>query len=760
MRPARTLVFGLIAACLALPALAGTEHSLRLTAFWSGEGRERLRGADASLTLAVPLAPAARVEGATLRLEGTHSIALLPRSQLGVRFNNATVGQVRLSPETTGFTLEADIPAELWRPGFNSLELFVAQHATESCEDPALPELWTELDLYRSRLAVRTARRYRQRLSDLDGLFHPGIGSETVARLVTVAGALDSAVGAEALPLAAQALALRRRYRPLAVTHRLAAAPDGGFPALYRTGDGGPEPASPRDGAAYLAPGQAGFHLLLGTREQLAPLLPPGYLGAGEGPGWRMDATPALSDAADTLVVPASQRLIVTGDTPAEVAAAARALTLTHDALNDSATVQLLAIDAPPTGERLPGAGALIPGEEYSFRQLGVDSLRLRGAGLHRQSVAVILPPDYYVSESADARLHLDFGYGAGVGPGSALNVTVNGQAVGGATFELANGQAFRRYQLVIPGRLLQGGRNEVVIEVALRAPLAGLPCSEVATDHLVGHLRDSSSITLPNATAAARQPDLALFANTAYPLAVPRRGEPVPLRIATAALADAALTLAGKLAQQAGVPLAHLRLELGGAEPAAPDMLLLAPAAALRGDLFEGLDAAVAATKRLPYRVQNIAYNRLARFLYGAGQRPLRVSGELTQESGLGGLAVLYAARNPLSEAEGTLLLLTAASTPLLRERIDGLVQPRLWGQLAGDFFAWSDSEDAELAMKVSPNYGLSDGDAPLLGLRLWLSHNPWYWLLAVLALVLLLSYVVYRMLRRRNEKLAQDWE
>jgi len=124
-------------------------HTVRLSELYAGDSTLRLEGAMAEFDLSVPLAGGLVVEKATLDMRAVNSIALLKqRSVMAIRFNNATIFQQALDPQLPNFRPQVDIPAELWREGYNTLTFVVAQHYANQCVDNAAPELWSEIDLF------------------------------------------------------------------------------------------------------------------------------------------------------------------------------------------------------------------------------------------------------------------------------------------------------------------------------------------------------------------------------------------------------------------------------------------------------------------------------------------------------------------------------------------------------------------------------------------------------------------------------------
>ena len=124
----KTYLMLIVSLLVSFSALAQTE-TFRLTDFYSGDGIIRLQGKSDAIDVPIPLSAATRVNSAKLRIEVTSSQALIKkRSQLYVRFNNATIGQVAYDPDRPSLVSEINIPTALWRPGFNSLTLAVSQN--------------------------------------------------------------------------------------------------------------------------------------------------------------------------------------------------------------------------------------------------------------------------------------------------------------------------------------------------------------------------------------------------------------------------------------------------------------------------------------------------------------------------------------------------------------------------------------------------------------------------------------------------------
>ncbi len=60
---------------------------------------------------------------------------------------------------------------------------------------------------------------------------------------------------------------------------------------------------------------------------------------------------------------------------------------------------------------------------------------------------------------------------------------------------------------------------------------------------------------------------------------------------------------------------------------------------------------------------------------------------------------------------------------------------------------------------MQVADVYVVGEFEDSWLEARMWLSNHPWYWLIAFIVVVLLCSLLAYVLLRKRNDKIQEQW-
>ncbi|GFD76407.1 cellulose biosynthesis cyclic di-GMP-binding regulatory protein BcsB [Alteromonas marina] len=738
--------------------LAAQTNSYRLTDFYGGDGTVRLQGKSASVDIPIPLSFVADVDSALLTLEVVSSQALIrKRSQLYVRFNNATIGQIAFDPDRPSLVSEVTIPNALWRAGFNSLTLAVSQHYAEQCVDGNAPELWSEINVYSSTLKIATSiNEKRFTLDALSGFFNPGIGGQRNVHLYT-AREVNPLLKQKTLPIVAQALALRNQYQPLIIQQE---SFDDGYVLPQTEDDFWNEQniAQYERTAWYLEPEQEQpVHVLVGTVEALSPVLSDEVINDIDGAFLKAQRTPAFVKD-KKIIVPASYRLIVSGTTQNEVLEAAKALAVMDDAINPVSQVKVLS-QSQMQPDTLQRNRILNPDNHYTFEDFGVPTTQFRDEGDFNKRVSFRLPADFYVPENASVSLLLDFGYGAGFGPGSVMNVKVNDELVHGLALNNINGQSYRDYQLRIPARFFKGGVNNLDFAVTLRPPLAGVACDDVPGSHLVFQLDNSSVIELPSAGHVAVQPNLAMLSETAYPFARFKSAPVSSIAIPSDDYLNTALTLSAKFAQAAQAPLLNVEIVSGSDISAEGSVLVLGTPDTLSSIEQEEFSTAIDATKRWSYRLQNNLYNQIRNMTDDKSFKEMRIDGNTVQESDLGAQAILTAQAHPVSSDTDTLFIMAAQTPELLQARVEDLVSLSLWGQMAGDFFAWKDALSPSLIMQVSEKYEVGEADDNWLHLRLWLSNNPWYWLIGFIILVFIVSMVIYLLLKRRNEQVQDSW-
>lgn len=737
------------------PSAGPAVRSQRLAVFVPTPGPMDLRGDRGEGGLWFNLSTRVEPTAATLHLELSNSQALLaPRSQLSVRLNDAVVAQITLRPGAPITVADIDLPPELLRGGSNHLSFVAAQHYTNDCENPAAAELWSQIDTTRSRLSISGRPvAVSSHLADLPDLIGPGFfgghrftfmtaGVQTTGGDAPLSGRSESPLDDDAVQAGAaiaQALGLRLRYQAPSIDYaeaRPTAESDDASLHLQP-----PPAAGPGDDVSDI--------VLFGTASSLAPLLGSDLAEAVEHSHGGFLGLRALPSDRNRLV------LVVSGATPADVRRAAEALAVEDFPFVDAAeqSVETLAL-------RSAAAPTLANGATTTLSALGLPAVTLRGpAGT--ASFEAVIPADYYVPDSAEAELSLDFAYGAGLRSDSAVNLLLNGQFIQALALPDPNGAVLRGYKVRLPARKLRPGRNSIAFETVLTPSVSG-SCIAPQTRNLVLSIAGSSTLALPHGDHLTAQPDLGLFATTGFPYVNAGAPFDVALPSNDAATVSSGWMVLARLAQLAGrmMPEAHTVL---GPPAAGRSALVVGAAADLPPDLLAAAPIAVGTEASLPFAASGIrpaerpeGWAEKVRRIFGISARAdegdeaaspgvARVRGKAS----LGRNGLFTAFRAP-GAGDATVTVLTASARPELWRATEAAVSPAVWGQIGGDVSVWRPGSGTVSAQRAGSTFHVGSRST-LYAARYYVGEYPVAWIAALLGSAVMLALVSWLFLSRR---------
>lgn len=696
-----------------------------------------LRGANGQETLILPIARRLAIRRATLHLVAMNSSALLSRrSQLVLRLEDRIIAQIGLQGDLPQIHARIDLPPALLQPGYHRLTFAVAQHYTDDCEDPAAPELWTQIDTAQSWIELDgDLARWQPRLSEAGDIFDPKLWGRH--RVTVLYGGTPTPMTLRWGALAAQGAALRLQYAPLAVeamAPRVTAAdPASGLPWRIDT---------------RAIPGDA---LWVGTTAQLAPLMQPDWVAQIRGPFLAL----LPLDPSHTRFA-----LVISGRTSDEVDIALRAWTLLNYPYpqTDSAVVRAVALPKLPD---YPAPNQLYPNQATSFSQLGVPTTVFEGM-YGNADLSFSLPPDLFAPDNAMVRLHLRFAYGSGLREDSVLNVLLNGQFQTAIPLSARTGGYFQNYEVLIPLTSFRPGLNTVRFEATMMPRVSGR-CVALNTENLRLTLYDTSWIELPHAAHLTRLPDLELLQRTGFPYTRAPYGAQRAVLVTSSddATMSAAWTVVAKLAQLQKVPLLNLqwyqRADMLLRRP--QDVLVVGPATGLPPIIRDALPLRLGTLSIAPYPIavrpaivgEMGWLRRVTRWLGSklsltdtVPEQPQTVW--MTQRGiGLGAQAALLQSQWP--DHPRALTVFTAEHASTLKRQVHGLVTPELWTQLRGNVVLWQEKRLA--TQQAGSQYTV--GQAGLTSrIGFVLSRHPMFWGVLVAVLVLALSALTLRLLMR----------
>ncbi|WP_345891113.1 cellulose biosynthesis cyclic di-GMP-binding regulatory protein BcsB [Burkholderia sp. Ax-1719] len=701
-------------------------------------GPIRLVGESGERSLSVPLSAREKVNSAVLHLVATNSVSLLSdRSALAVRVNGRTIAQMQLSSRQPELTADVRVPADLLRPGYNTLTFVAAQHSTENCEDPDSPELWSEIDTNASTLQLQTELKpLTPQLADLPDLIDP---KQQQGRALAIVAAQhpdgDAALGTGAL--LAEGAALRLRY--LTPTLRVQDAQAG-------TGGG----VLPGLSLARLASTDV---LLFGTRDALRPYLSADV--AARIKGAFLGIYPKPDD-------PRRFVLVVSGMDDAQVQLAARSFAHPEFVLPHLAEMSINTLDEARIAQ-YAARRTLIGTNPHTFRSLGFVSRTL--GGTDQIDLDVLLPADIYAPEDAQVTLDLNFTEGAKMRQDSVLNVYLNGRFEQVIALDQQQGAVLRHYRVNVPLRSFRPGANVLSLRPVL-VPLLSDHCMLRETRNLLLTVFDDSSITLPPASHFTTMPDLRRFAQSGFPYTVSPDGADLALQVGATDnhTIAAAWSLLGKLAQTQRWPLTAAQVTAGKPDEGR-QTIVIGSVGALARSAWDGAPWQPGHVMKLAYQPDDadIPAPR-AHENIGTLSRLMRAGfGGNSGDAGAPPSTSVLDANAPLSDQllvmqykggnGGTVTAFTAANPDQLADGVRRIIEPNYWNNLDGDVSQLSfDSPDLWTGRSGARYDVGSLATYDRVGFEF--SRHPWWGYAALLALLALLAVLTAVLLRRRHRK------
>ncbi|KCZ92246.1 cellulose biosynthesis cyclic di-GMP-binding regulatory protein BcsB [Hyphomonas johnsonii] len=671
---------------------------LPLAMLRSEQGPIRLDGAEDTARMGFALAPQADVQSARLVLRHVSGRGQAKADpQLRLTVNDRFVGQLAGVTTNAAGVNEVVLDPSVLMTGFNTLGIDAVQRYTYDCQDPDAPELWTDIDTTRSYVEVTYTRHpFAGSLADLGALVTAGVGGVDHLGIVTGDGAMTPdrlRWGA----LSAQAVSNRLGYR----------LPD----------------------IAPLAPGAlttdaAGMDIVaVGTVAELGGLVPPEASALSGDEAW-LSIAPSPAD-------PTHFMIIASGLTPAGVEGAVRALAQDNFPLSDSDALLLSGADLP-SGAVVARKRPIEAGAKYTFSNLGLADTSLFGKDHGSVELDFDLPADLRFRTAGEAVFSLDFAYGAGLRDDSVVNIVVNGEFQRAIRLTNPDGEVMPGYQIGIPTSALRPGHNTVAFEVELSTESEGL-CSTRSMRHLAFVLKDTSTLTLPEADAYVELPNLALLAETGFPYTglgadgfAIRAGDTQP------ETAAAVWTLAARLGQMHGTVFTGVDFGFG-LDLGDQDTLVVGTRTALAGFMPASIS-----------------------FSGDAGTVDGGTFSRDFKSVDLGDNGLLIEGQSP-SFAGRLVTVMTAETEQRLLSSAKSLVQPSHWSQLEGGAAVWRDNAATVVTQAPATRFAVGTMD-PDERARMKSAQSPWRWILTIAGILFALASVLALIARYMRDRMNES--
>jgi hypothetical protein len=680
-------------------------------------------------TVFVPVSPRYNFQSCKLHLSFTNSIALLSeRSTLRVILNDKVIAQYYLTRNQPDHTVDIEIPLKYLKPGSAQLQFAVAQHYTLECEDPAAPELWTEILPDESYFeAVVTMNKIYPKLSLLRDLIDQKLW-ETYQYNVCFPSGSSGGMSPSQLSwgsIVSQGVGLNLEYRPLHVT----------------------------TGSSLVA---GVDNIVVGQQSELTQYLTATEIGAIDGSFIALKPLPGD---------PTHFLLVLSGRSEEEVSQACYAFSLINFPLPDSQYAKVDRINFPQKEFWARHAPIKDPGI-YSFRQLGMDdSKSIQGWNTGSVQLETYMPGDLSQDDGANIELRLHFAYGAAFRQDSVMNVFVNHEFQYAIRMDDLRGASAFGYKVYLPVKAFQPGRN--LVEIAPKmVPLVTDHCLMVQNENLWFTLYRDSDFVVPHLQKKARLPNFTLFSQTAFPFTSSPDGVDLAVLVAgkDARTICAAWTLIAKMSQISGsvlyraemtfsVPKSEKDLVVIGALSDIPEEVLSTAPVNLQqlGRLRYLVDVsptpeatAIGPIEEILEKLRGVAAERSER------EQPTTVEMQATADLLDDTVAVSY--ESPFARAREAMVV-TAKDEETLAKGIETLQDRLYWDNLSGNLAVWNTDPRSLATARLGPEfiYKVKGG---FKRAQNQFNSNPILFVTIVFLTLGILAFVMRHLLKKREKK------
>lgn len=437
-----------------------------------------LKGVGNHINVKIPIPERWKINRAILNFSYVNSTALLQsRSRLVVWLNQQPVAQITLNPQLPQGKVSVNLPVNLLKSGYNDLIFTVAHHYSLECEDPSSPELWTTIEFDRASFDFDIAlKRLPENVSAIANfLFDSKMFGENEVNII-IPDKREETI--ELASIVASAVAWRFEFRNVkfSLSENIKKGVD---------------------------------NIILGNSEFIKAISDELINEKGS-----IIKIKTLKDDYYHALI------ILKGDTYEELKRAVYAFSSINFPFPQS---QFLRLDNVSITPQIPpsGKGFLLPGYEYSFKDLGFFTTNFKGIGSKSQSMDFKIPSHIFFKPNSFISLKLNFSYGSGMKKDSALNIQINGKYVASIHLDNVKGGIIRNYLIDIPLTLFNPGFNQITFTAVL-SPITGGYCEFIQTENLQLTIFEDSKILIPDVPSWTEMPNLSLFFIDGFPFSKP----------------------------------------------------------------------------------------------------------------------------------------------------------------------------------------------------------------------------------------------
>ncbi len=633
-------------------------------------------------------------------------------SHISVKLNGIPVAQRKFNSLVPSGTIDVALPPELLPSGYNTLTFQAVQHYARECESPCAPDLWTTINLNKAFIEFDYALKPApNKLSEVSGfVFDPKISPHGDVNVITENKTSENVTSAG---IVAAGIARRFDYKKVSFSV-----------------------------ASGLKPGVD--NVLIGKKQFVESFL----TGLGiqppkiSGPYLRVMRLPAGAGRTDQF----HSLLVVSGKTSDEIKLAAE--TLTGMTIPFPGTDEMTAFEFTlPEITLYGGRLVLTADKDYAFKMLNLATHTFEGFNPAPMNLIFRLPVDFLIKQNQYAVVSLNFTYGAGMRPDSVLNVMLNGKSVRAIHLKNADGDLIEGYRVNIPTYLFKPGQNTISF-VPVMAPQAK-ECDLLNTRNLFLTIFDNSTLYFPAMPHFVELPGIELFMLNGFPFTRWPDGFESMIYVTRPdeKTIAAALNLIALVTQKNGYPVFGMPISVDRPKSWSGDLIVIGDAASIPEEFKKASPLKLTDPAVVPYPVIRNWEGEEGSFAFS------KQSGGLGADAG-----VLSEFQSPYKEGK-TVLMLTALTSAGVLRLSDALLDPAVQGASKGDLVIVEFKEPDDKVTALSVGKKFTTGKLGNISkIDFYLSSYPYLYQAAVVAVILIIGFVLYYIIRQFRRRSRQD--
>ena len=673
-----------------------------------------LKCVSAEYSIKIPIPARWNVTKAVIMFDYVNSTGLLAgKSSMTLKMNRNPISQINLNPLAPEGSVKLVIAGANFKTGYNDLNFSVSQHYTMDCEQPCAADLWTTLKLDQAVMEIEySLKPVPVKLSSInDYLFDPKISPGGSVNLVLENRNADLVTVAT---IVASGIAKRFDYKKVSFTTSSDIKP--GFDNIII--------------------GNKGFiESFLKTKMLPAPKITGPFLKVMHLPPAGIHNSAPTLDANHALIV-------VSGDTIDQLKLAAATLSIISYSFPNSD--ELIATELKLSGTpKIGGRLTVSDDKKYTFKNLYFETITLRGFKSSTKDIMFRLPADVLIKPNLYVDLTLNYAYGAALGPGSVINILLNGLHVKAIHLDNTKGDLIEGYKLRIPSYLFKPGENNVRFEAAM-IPLNNKACENMQLENLFLTIFENSTIHFPKLPTFAELPSLEMLMLDGFPVTRLPDGKGLLLYLTRkdTNTINAALNIAGMISQKSGYPLFETTATYTDPKKFNGELIIVGDLPSIPEKYWANAPLKLSGASTVLYRFSHSLDDETS-------------VAESSQISTLKpGKAALMEFMSPFSEGR-TVVMVTAANPHELEIMSDILTESSVQSRCTGDI-ALVDLESPEYtvdSLSVGKKY-ISGRSGNISVIKRYLYYYPYLYYLAIVLLFIAMTFLIFHLLKKHRKR------